>query len=84
MNTVTVALIALRGLASVFTLQGQPKISEGLLKAANAVESGADVDQHLQTVADALAAGTEADWDDIIDRINQEADAFLADDSAPE
>lgn len=74
MDSRLLAIISLRALAQLFTLQGQTKQADALALVAAGVESGADVDAHMRDVAAALEAGEAADWDDIHARITAEAD----------
>jgi len=71
------AIVALRGLSLLLGLQGQPKIAGALNLLAAGVESGADVDEHMQAVADKLKESggvvTDEEWDDVHARI--EADS---------
>lgn len=70
------ALVSLRSLAQLLTLQGELQKADSLTFIANAIGSGRDVDQHLQAVADALEAGDAASWGDIHARIQSEAEAL--------
>lgn len=74
MNPKTLALIALRGLGTLFSLQGNASAATALNKIAAAIESGQNVDKHMQLVADALKAGTPKDWDGLLARINADSD----------
>jgi hypothetical protein len=73
MNPKTLAVMAARALAQLFTLQGDSKAAESLTFVANGIESGLDVDEHMQSVADALNAGSPVSWDDVTARIEAEA-----------
>lgn len=85
MDPKLIALLTLRGLATLFTLQGQSNIATAIDSLINAYQAGKNVDEYMQSIADTLAAGGElADWDDITSRINSEVDEFLAEDPEPE
>jgi hypothetical protein len=73
MNPKSLALITLRGLATLFGLQGNTSAATALNKIASAIESGKNVDDHMKLVADAMVAGTPNDWAGVVTRI--EADA---------
>jgi len=82
MDPLTIALIALRSVGTLFTLQGQPKITGAINAALDAYEAGRNVDAYMAEIADKLElAGTLSaeDWDDLTDRINSEVDEFLDD-----
>jgi hypothetical protein len=74
MNPKTLAIVSLRALAQLFRLQGAGKRGDSLDLLADGIKSGADIDAHMQGVADALESGETADWDDLHARINAEAD----------
>lgn len=74
MDPKNLAIISLRALAQLFRSQGAPKRAESLDLLADGIKSGADIDDHMQSVADALEAGASADWDDIHARITAESD----------
>ena len=78
MDIKLISLISLRGLALLMNLQGQTNASDALTKLAAGIESGMNVDDHMANVADAFKAGMEANWPDIINRINTEVDEFLS------
>lgn len=73
MDTMTLALIALRGLAAVFTAVGQTPKAKLLSTLADGAEAGLNVDAHMQAVATALKSGAEKDWDDVSNRINTDS-----------
>ncbi len=78
MDPLTIALIALRGVGTVMSLQGKPQVSEAINAAITAYDAGRNVDAYMQEIADALNNDAElADWDDITSRINTEVDDFL-------
>lgn len=74
MNGLSWGLVSLRALATLFSLQGRTRDSDGLNSLANAAEAGMNVDAHMQKVADQLKAGTPIDWDDITSRIEAASD----------
>ena len=80
MDPLTVAMLALRGVASVFVLQGKPEVSNAIGALLGAWQSGRNVDAYMAEIATALEADEMADWDDITKRINDEVAAFLSDD----
>lgn len=71
MDPVSIALIAIRGLATLFEAQGDSRQANALRLLAKGIESGQDVNEHMDRVADALEAGQGADWDDVVSRIEQ-------------
>lgn len=73
MNAKTMALIAIRGLATLFGLQGNGPAAAALNKVAAAIEAGKNVDAHLQLVADAMKAGAPNDWTAVVSRIDADA-----------
>lgn len=81
MNTKLFSVITLRSLSLLLSLQGQAKAAAGMNKLIDAIEAGIEVDNHMAKVAEAMKAGTEAEWDDIVDRIETEVADFLG---APE
>lgn len=74
MNNTTLALLSLRSLALLFSLQGDAKASNALILMANTLESGGNIDRHMRAVADAFKAGKVPDWDDLERRIQADAD----------
>lgn len=80
MDPLTIALIALRSVGTLFALQGQPKVSEAINAALDAHQAGRNVDAYLQEIADKLESGiglSQEDWDELAQRINNEVDDFL-------
>lgn len=78
MDPKLVALVTLRGLASLFALQGKNSVAETINSAINAYQAGKNVDDYMQLIADRLEAGDDlADWEDITGRINAEVDDFI-------
>lgn len=85
MDPKLVALVTLRGLASIFALQGKNSVSQVINAAITAYQSGKNVDDYMQLIADRLEKNDPmADWEDITARINSEVDAFLSDAPEPE
>ena len=76
------AIISFRGLATLLSMQGQASSSGALNKLADAIESGMEVDAYMEEVAEAMKSGNPAHWDDIVGRINAEADEFLSRDAS--
>lgn len=79
MDPLTVAMLALRGVASVFVLQGRPEISGAIGALLTAWQSGRNVDEYMAEIAAALEADEIADWADITKRIDGEVARFLSD-----
>lgn len=73
MNWLAYALVALRSSALVLGLQGRQTESNALAAVANALESGRNVDAHMSIVAEALKQGTAADWQGVLDRIENDS-----------
>jgi len=72
------SIVSLRALAIVMSLQGQSKAAQALNLLVSRIESGRNVDLHMEQVAIALNGGTEATWDDILSRIESETSKFLS------
>lgn len=82
MDPLTIAILALRSVGTLFTLQGKPEINNTINALLTAYQAGKNVDAYMQKIADNLEAdGDLASWDDITDRINDEVDEFLGDDN---
>lgn len=62
---------------SFFDAQGRNEVSSTLRKLQQAKTSGANVEAHMQTVAEALAANEPLDWDTLTAEIDAEVDEFL-------
>lgn len=73
MNSVFLAVLTLRSLATVYLLQGNSKASDSLGLMADALEAGKNIDARMQEVADALKAGATPNWDDLERRIRADA-----------
>jgi hypothetical protein len=71
--TASIAIVALRALATLFGLQGQVKYGQSLSLLADGLESGANVDAHMAAVAAALKSGAPTDWDDVHARITADS-----------
>ena len=78
MDSKLVAIIALRGLSLTLRLQGLTRQADSIDRLILAYQAGRNVDAHLQAVADQLAAGEQASWDDILGRIETETEEFLS------
>lgn len=76
--TPTLAILALRSLGMLFGLQGQPKAASSLGLLADGIESGANVDAHMASVAAAIKSGSPLDWDDVHDRIVADSNRLQA------
>lgn len=72
------AVVGLRAAALALSLAGQASASRAINTAADAVEAGTAVDDHMQAVADKLRSGasTDADWDDLDTRIRTASEAI--------
>lgn len=79
MDPATVALVALRGLSTLFTLQGKAEVSNTLNQILNLQAAGRNVDAHMKAIADKLEAGDPLDdWADIQAKLDAEVDDFLS------
>ncbi len=74
MNPVTVAILTLRALSTLFTTAGRATESKALGQIADGLEAGQSVDLHMKAVADALKAGDAADWAGVAQRIQEDTD----------
>lgn len=78
MDALQIALIALRSVGTLFSLQGRPEISDTINKALALYSAGANIDNYLQEIAEKIEGDTPLDsWDDIQARIQAEVDSFL-------
>lgn len=75
MDPKAIALIGIRGAALALALSGQTHASNTLYAAADAFESGLNIDAHMKEIAEKLKtrATTDDDWKDVRARI--EADS---------
>lgn len=82
MNPKTLAIVTLRALATLFTLQGGTRQAQSLKLLASGIESGADVDAHMERVAQALEASggsvSSDAWDDVHARIMADSESLQA------
>lgn len=64
-------LIGLRSTALALQLQGQQGPGAALILLADGIESGQNVDDHMELIAQKLKAGNASaeDWEDVADRI---------------
>lgn len=69
-----IALMTIRALAYLFRLQGEDRAASALDRLAAGIEAGADVNEHMQTVADALNDDNPLQWDEAIARIEANSD----------
>lgn len=80
MDPLTVAIVALRSVGTLFRLQGAPHVSKTIDAVFSAYRAGKNVDAYMQEIADKLEAGDAlAGWTDLEARINAEVDQFLED-----
>ena len=63
---------------SFFTAQNDAKTVSTLRKLQAAKAAGANIDDHMQRVADSLLAGKPLDWDSLDAAIDKEVNEFLA------
>jgi hypothetical protein len=77
MDPVLVALVSLRSMATLFTLQGNPKAAQVFNTMVSAYLAGRNIDAHLQDVADYLDSNSEVRWGDVLDRISSLEAEFL-------
>lgn len=78
MDPTLVALLVLRSVSTLFTLQGKPQVSTAINATLSAYQAGRNVDAHMQAIADALTSGADVPtWADIAKRANDETLAFL-------
>jgi hypothetical protein len=83
MTRALIALVSLRSLATLFTLQGKPHVSNALNSLATAVTAGLmtghNVDAYMQEIADKLRDDAPLDdWATINTRIDSEVQKFLS------
>lgn len=76
MNPLLIALVSLRSAALALSLGGNQRASDSLYSVADAIEAGRATDEHMRLVADKLKERdlTSVDWDDVEQRIRQDAD----------
>lgn len=75
MNSIVIAVIALRSAALAATLSGRTSTASALYSLADLVESGQATDAHMAEVAEKLKNRelTDADWSDVANRIHVDA-----------
>lgn len=79
MDPLTVSLLTLRGLGTLFALQGKPEVGNTINQVLDLYGAGKNVDAHMSAIADKLEAGDDLDdWSEIQDKINAEVDDFLS------
>lgn len=80
MNPVLVALVSLRSAALALAIGGNKRASDSLYAVSDAIEAGRATDEHMRLVAEKLKARdlTAMDWDDVEQRIRQDADRLHA------
>lgn len=82
MNIILLAGVALRFAANSLQERGEDKQAKALRGIVAAVDAGQNVDNELAKVAIALDNGEEmADWDEILDDLNDAVNTFLSDDT---
>ena len=80
MDPVLVSMLALRGLGTLFTLQGKSEVSNTINQVLDLYSAGKNVDDHMKAIADKLEAGGDLDdWSDIQAKLDAEVDDFLGD-----
>lgn len=85
MDPLTISLLTLRSVGTLFALQGKPEISQTINAVLKAYQAGKNVDKHMATIADRLEKGGDlADWGNLKRRINDEVADFLAEDAGSE
>ena len=84
MDPLTLAILGLRAIGTLFTLQGKPEVQTTINSLLAAYEVGKNVDNYMQEIADTLNAGGDmVTWENLTIRINNEVDEFLGDGSVP-
>lgn len=78
MNPKALAVMTLRALAQLFTLQGEPRAAQTFTKTADLIDAGADVDEHMARVAEVLNSDGPIDWDDVEARIRTSHEELMA------
>jgi hypothetical protein len=75
MNPLVYVLIALRSAALAVGVAGRTRTADSLYAVADAIEAGRATDAHMAQVADKLKARdiTDADWDEVVARIETDA-----------
>jgi hypothetical protein len=74
MNSITLALVSLRGLALAMTIAGRTQEAMQLFQLADLVAAGMVTDAHMQRVADLLQVrnATSLDLSEVLASINTE------------
>lgn len=84
MDPLTVALLTLRSVGTLFALQGKPQVGDTINQVLDLYAAGKNVDAYMQEISDKLEDGGDLDdWGDIQARINAEVDDFLSNDPPP-
>lgn len=78
MNVSLLADLVLAFGTTFFTAQGDTKTAAVLRKLQAAKAAGANVEAHMQQVADALLNDQPLDWEDLDRAIDEEVNEFLA------
>ncbi len=85
MDPKLVAILTLRGMSSLFSMQGNSAVATAINVLLNAYEAGRNVDAYMGEIAEKLKTGASLEeWEDIASRINSEVDEFLAREAGPD
>ncbi len=78
MDPLTVAMISLRGLGTLFALQGNAEVGKTINQVLDLYGAGKNVDAHMKAIADKLEAGDDLDdWSLIQAKLDAEVADFL-------
>ena len=74
MSNLILAVIGIRAAALALLLSGNEVASRRMYALADLIEAGRATDEHMKLVADKLKAGapSDADWDELMTRIEQD------------
>lgn len=79
MDPLTVAVLSLRSVSTLFALQGKPEVGNTINQVLDLYAAGKNVDDHMAAIADKLEAGDSLDdWSDIQAKLDAEVDDFLS------
>lgn len=80
LSPLSLALVAVRGVALSLGLTGNTKIADGLYALADAAEAGRNVDAHMAAVAEKLKAraSTPEDWAEVVTAIEADNARLMA------
>jgi len=80
MDPVAVSLLALRGLSTLFQLQGKIEVGNTINQVLDLYGAGRNVDAYMKDIAEKLEAGDNLDdWSDIQAKLDAEVADFLGD-----